>query len=425
MLLIAKVHRRPRCFGGKGGNHRRVLHPAAATAECPGEENHDRSTNRPRDRCRGLLGARLATQLAAETDLRVLGIDATPPVNPIRGLDFIQADVRNPLLVELLRDEGVTTVCHLSFIEAERHSEANFDLNVIGTMKVFGACAQAGVRKVILKSSTAVYGAGPANPAFLTEGYPLNGSRRTGTLRHLLEIEAFCNGFRGQTPGMNVTTLRFANIIGPTANTPMTRFLSTPATPRLLGFDPMLQVIHEDDVIGALAHAVIHDAPGIFNVAAEESMPLSRLTALADKVAMPIFHLAVYWGNPLLSGVGVPVKQFWPIEPDYLRFGWVSDLARMRGVLSFAPQYTGPEAVRAFTARQRIARYVPASKDLVKDEELLGDTLERRRRARAITAETTPAPPSLPAELPPAHVDAQAPLESIDEIEDRTEEVML
>ena len=55
---------------------------------------------------------------------------------------------------------------------------------------------------------------------------------------------------------MTVTTLRFANIIGPTANTPMTRFLSTPATPRLLGFDPMLQVIHEDDVIGALAHAV-------------------------------------------------------------------------------------------------------------------------------------------------------------------------
>jgi hypothetical protein len=140
---------------------------------------------------------------------------------------------------------------------------------------------------------------------------------------------------------------------------------------------------------------------------------------------MPIFHLAVYWGNPLLSGIGAPVKQLWPIEPDYLRFGWVGDLARMRGVLGFAPQYTGPEAVRAFTARQRIARYVPASKDLVKDEELLGDTLERRRRARAISAETAPAPPALPAEPPPAHVGAQAPLESIDDIEDRTEEVML
>ena len=66
----------------------------------------------------GYWGARLAAQLAAESDLRVLGIDATPPTNPIRGLDFIQADVRNSLLVELLRDEGVTTVCHLSFIEA-------------------------------------------------------------------------------------------------------------------------------------------------------------------------------------------------------------------------------------------------------------------------------------------------------------------
>jgi hypothetical protein len=206
----------------------------------------------------------------------------------------------------------------------------------------------------------------------------------------------------------------------------MTRFLSTPATPRLLGFDPMLQVIHEDDVIGALAYAVTHDAPGVYNVAAEEPMPLSRLTALADKVAMPIFHLAVYWGNPLLSGVGVPVKQLWPIEPDYLRFGWVGDLARMRSVFSFTPQYTGPEAVRAFTARQRIARYVPASKDLVKDEELLGDTLERRRRAKAIAAQLAPAQPCPPAE--PPHGDAEALLDNAyetDEPEARAEEVML
>jgi UDP-glucose 4-epimerase len=339
-------------------------------------------------------------------------------------LDFIQADVRNSLLVELLRDEGVTTVCHLTFIEADRHSETNFDLNVIGTMKVLGACAQAGVRRVILKSSTAVYGASAANPAFLSEGYPLNGSRRTGTLRHLLEIEAFCNGFRGQAPGMTVTTLRFANIVGPTADTPMTRFLSTPATPRLLGFDPMLQVIHEDDVVGALAHAAMRDAPGAYNVAAEEPMPLSRLTALADKVALPIFHLAVYWSNPLLSGIGVPVKQLWPIEPDYLRFGWVSDLARMRDVLGFSPQYTGPEAVRAFTARQRIARYVPASRDLVKDEELLGDTLERRRRAKANSTQASPAQPCPPAEpSPPA--DAEAPLENTDEADVTAEEAML
>lgn len=372
----------------------------------------------------GYWGARLAAQLTIEPGLHVLGIDATPPTNPIRGLDFIQTDVRNPLLVDLLRDEGVTTVCHLSFIEAERHSEANFDLNVIGTMKLLGACVQAGVRKVILKSSMAVYGASPANPAFLAEQSPLNGSRRTGALRHLLEIEAFCNGFRGQAPGMTVTTLRFANIIGPTANTPMTRFLSTSTTPRLLGFDPLLQVIHEDDVIGALAHTVIHDTPGIFNVAAEEPMPLSRLIALADKVAMPIFHLAVYWGNPLFSGVGVPVNQLWPIEPDYLRFGWVGDLAQMRGVLGFTPQFTGPEAVRAFTARQRIARYAPATADLVKDELLLGDTLERRRRAKASAAQAAPAQPCPPAKP----IDAEAPFGNTDELDEtavRAEEVML
>ncbi len=365
----------------------------------------------------GYWGGRLAGLLAAQPELRVLGVDAAPPVNPIRGLDFIQADVRNSLLVELLRDEHVSTVCHLAFIEAERHSEPNFDLNVIGVMKLVGACVQAGVRKVVLKSSTAVYGAGPTNPAFLTESHPLNGSRRSGTLRHLLEIEAFCNGFRGQAPGMILTTLRFANIVGPTADTPMTRFLRSRATPRLLGFDPMMQVIHEDDVIGALAHAVAHDAPGAFNIAAEEPMPLSRLIALAGKNALPIFHLAVYWGNPVLSGIGAPVGQLWPIEPDYLRFSWVGDLARMRSILGFVPQYTGPAAVRAFAARRRIARYMPASKDLARDEELLSDTLERRRRARAnAVAEPATEPP------PP---EAAAGFTLIDETEGAAKEEML
>jgi len=334
-------------------------------------------------------GARVASKLLADTEpcdaeYHVIGLDTEPPGREIKGLDFIQADIRNPLFVELMRSEEVHTVCHLALIESSRANEVSFDLNVMGTMKTLGACAEAGVSKVILKSSMQVYGALPANPAFLTEEHPLQALNARLTVRHLAEIEAFCNGFRRQTPEMLMTVLRFASIVGPKADTPLTRFLKQPFAPRLMGFDPLLQVIHEDDVVDALVYAIQNEVPGVFNTAAEGILPLSRLTALAGKTALPLFHPFAYWGNSLMSAANLPAGRYWPIEPDYLRYSWVGDLARMREEMCFTPHYTAEEALREFAGEQRLRRYGPESLEMSYDEERLRDTIERRRRAREL-----------------------------------------
>jgi UDP-glucose 4-epimerase len=335
-------------------------------------------------------GAQVAARLIAESGLNqdigfhVIGIDTEPPKEEIKGLDFIQADVRNPLLVNLLLSEGVDTVCHLAFIESVRPTEAAFDVNVMGTMKVLGACSEAGVRKVVLKSSTAVYGANPANPAFITEDHPLQSKNSYGYTRHQVEIEAFCNGFRRQVPEMTLTILRFANIIGPKADTPMTRFLKEPLAPVLLGFDPLMQVIHEKDVIEALLFAILNDVPGIFNVAAEGVLSLSRLLGLAAKIPLPVLHWFAYLGAGLVNSAGLASGRYAPIELDYLRYPVVADLAKMRDELGFMPQYTMEEAVREFAGEQRLRRYMPESAALAYDEERLRDTIERRRRAREL-----------------------------------------
>ncbi|MCZ7575181.1 MAG: NAD-dependent epimerase/dehydratase family protein [Ardenticatenaceae bacterium] len=330
----------------------------------------------------GDWGARVAARLIAESGCHVIGVDAEPPAEDIKGLDFIQADIRNSLLAELFKAEEIDTVCHLTFLETFQPTEAAFDVNVMGTVKVLGASTQAGVRKVVLKSSTAVYGASPANPAFLTEAHPLKGSHHYGYTRDMVEIEAFCNGFRRQVPGMALTILRFPNIVGPAAETPMTRFLKEPRTPTLLGFDPMMQVIHEDDVVAALVYATVNDVPGVFNVGAEGVMPLSRLTALAGKVAIPILHPLAYWGLGLLGHNSRRLARYAPIEPDYLRYPWIGDLAKMRTSLGFSPRYTADEALREFAGQQRLRRYLPESATRLYDEERLRDTIARRRRAR-------------------------------------------
>ncbi len=327
-------------------------------------------------------GGQVAAQLAAFPDYHVIGLDPERPKQDIKDLDFIQADIRNPLMIDLLRSEMVDTVVHLAITEPQQPSEASFDLNVMGTMKVLGACAQAMVRKVVIKSTTAVYGALPTNPSFLTEEHPLKGSQSYGYTRDMVEVEAFCNGFRRQVPDMIMTVLRFPSIIGPTADTPMTRFLKEVWTPVLLGFDPMMQVIHEGDVLGALMHAVENDVPGVYNVAAEGVMPLQKMMALAGKMPVPIFHLFAYWGANLVGSGALRALRMIPMELDYIRYPWVADLTRMRTEMCFTPHYTAEEALREFAGHQRMSIYKPEAASLAYDEERLRDTIDRRSRAR-------------------------------------------
>jgi UDP-glucose 4-epimerase len=333
----------------------------------------------------GYWGGCVAAQLATQPGCHVIGLDSTIPKGAIDGLDFIQTDLHNPLLDGLLKTAKVDTVCHLAFMECQAPTKTAFENNVMGTLKLFAACALAGVRKIVLKSSTMVYGAFPGNSFYLPEEHPLKGSRTYGYTRDLIEIEAFCNVFRRQSPQVQLTILRFAHIIGPTADTPMTRFLKEPLTPVLWGFNPMMQVIHESDAVGALVHVVNQDVPGVFNVAAVDHMPLERLMAIAGKIPLPVFHLFAYWGSDLRSRLGLQVSRSTPIELDYIRYGYLGDLNRMRTEMFFSPHYTAKEALREFAGHRRILPYLPENKDWINNENGFTRTIGKRRSAQQAT----------------------------------------
>ncbi len=293
-------------------------------------------------------GRRVAAHLLDRPEQRVIGLDTLPPVAPLPGLSFIQADIWEAQLADILRAEQVETLCHLTPLQATRHTEAAFDLNVAGVLKIFAASADAKVRKLILMSSTMVYGARPGNSAFLAEDHALADDAASHAIRDLVEIETFCARFRLQMPEMTITVLRFPGIVGPTADTPMTRFLATRLVPVPLGFDPVLQVIHEDDVVAALAHVVDNDAAGIFNVAAEEAIPLSKLMAQAGRLPLPLPQPTQCQNNPLTRRLRLPT-----LPPDYLRYPWVGALDKMHNVLGFVPQRTAEETLREFADRRQ------------------------------------------------------------------------
>lgn len=360
----------------------------------------------------GYWGSRVATRLLTGTDYAVIGIDARPLPNEIPGLNFIQADFRDPLLADLMAVEEVHTVCHLAFWETGRRSEAAFEHNVMGTMKFFGSCAAANVKKIILKSSAVVYGAQPDNPAYLTEDAPLRGSRRYGYNRYQLETEDFCNGFRRQNPAIQLTVLRFANIVGPTADTPFTRYLGHQSTPVLMGFNPMMQVIHEDDVVSALVHAVIQDVDGTFNVAAQPAMPLKRILSLAGTLPISILHPLTY------SSALNPMQRKMSLEPDYLRYRWTMDTTAMSDTLGFYPEQPADEAVKAFRQQKRLLRQADNPPPKARPETDLLTLIERRRKVKAQQARTNTQVTAMPfmAEVASKNEPAPAGTEEVENV---------
>jgi UDP-glucose 4-epimerase len=203
-----------------------------------------------------------------------------------------------------------------------------------------------------------------------------------GYIRDMVEIESFCRGFRREAQDLILTILRFAHIIGPTADTPMNSYLRQPWSPSLLGFDPMMQLIHENDVVAALVHASYSDAPGLFNVGAEDPMPLNKVRGLAQKPPIAVFHPLLYWSMDLLGRRAFRDSDYPPIDPDYVRYPCVGDLTRMRQDLDFRPHYTAEDALRGLAEHKRLSAQMPESTILAQSAERLGDIIEQRERAR-------------------------------------------
>ncbi len=329
----------------------------------------------------GYWGQRVANRLllasaeksAGTATLRVLGIDRRPPQTAIPGLDFVQADFQNPLIGKLLAAEAIDTVLHLDFLERTSPSESAFEHNVMGTMRFFGMCAEAGVRRIILRSSTVVYGARPGNSLFLPEEHPLRYSRSYGYSRHWGEVEEFCQNFGRNQPQISLTVLRFASILGPTVDSPMARFLRDHRAPSLLGFNPMMQIVHEQDVVDALVYAAREQISGTWNIAAEPVLPLNKLIARSGKVPLPILHPLAY------AAVSVRGRRHFPVELDYLRYPWVASVEKMQRELGWEPVFSAEEAIESFVAHQRVRRYMPDPVARMLDRSSLREFLERSR----------------------------------------------
>ncbi len=305
----------------------------------------------------GFLGSSLLKSLEEDPHYnRIIAIDNRRPPFELKKAKFYRFDLTETLadskLVELLKKEAVETFVHLAFPVSPPHNlEWAHELVSVGSMYILNACAALKVKKVIMASTAEVYGAHPTNPNFLPENHERRGGYKSRFLRDRIEAENQFLKFAKKHPESTVTILRPCTILGPTVKNYKTTFLQRTVLFRVMGYDPLFQFVHEEDVISAFKTAIEKEIPGVFNVVGDGVLPLSRVLKLAGKFAFSVPSPLLYPVVQLLWYGGI--FQAPSSRLDFLKYNSVADGSKARSA-GWSPRYTSFEALQSFLGAQRL-----------------------------------------------------------------------
>jgi UDP-glucose 4-epimerase len=303
-------------------------------------------------------GGRMAQALEAQPDVEmILGLGTKEPKVPLERTEFVRSDQKYSILSRIVRATQVDTIVH-TFLETNSSAVSTrvlHEINVIGTLNLLAAAGGAGssVRKVIVKSSTHVYGAAEQDPTWFREEDTRTGPVRTRLERSLLEVESLVRDFAEDNPHLAVTVLRFANVLGTDIITPISYNLRKRLLPCIAGFDPLVQFVEEDDVVRALEFVTANRVPGFFNVAGEGKLPWSEVASFgtAHLIPLPPFRTRLF-ASPLER---VGAFRFPPEMEGLLRYGRGVDTSKLREA-GFEYRYTSAGTVRSFARANNLRR---------------------------------------------------------------------
>ena len=333
------------------------------------------------------IGSMTAAALEQRSDVEeVIGVDTQPPSRALVRTEFVRADLRNPLVGRVIEASGVDTVVHLGTHTGPTNSGGRArmkELNVIGAMQLFSAAQRSeAVRRVVLKSSTAVYGAAHDDPAVFAEDQRPSELPPDGWGRDAVEVERYAENLAERRPDVGVVTLRFANFLGAEVDSVFASFFALPVVPSVMGFDPRLQFIHERDAVAIIERAVVGDLTGPVNVAAPGVLYLSQAVRLAGRLPVPVPGPLAGLVSGLVRRRGVDAT---PEQLRLMRFGRVADTTRMQREFDHECVYDVREAFEDFVSRRRISGLLDRE-EIGRWEQELYDFIARRGQERFVAA---------------------------------------
>ena len=295
----------------------------------------------------GNLGKALARLL--HTEARLVGIDRRPFREKPKDVDHHEVDIRKKKVDDVFRRRRPDALIHLGIMHDPRmpFTEAH-SFNVLGTQKVLELCVRWGVRKVVVLSSANVYGPRPDNSNFLPEETPLMAADRFSDVRDLVELDMYAQSFMWKHPGIETVILRPVHIVGPTVRNAPSNYLRLARPVVALGFDPMLQLVHEVDVARALVTALKPGVRGVYNVNGPGEVPLSAALAELGRRPVPVPHFLL---RPLLRRLfDARLSSFPPDEIDHLMYLCMVDATRWEQEVGWRPHHGLRETIRSVLA---------------------------------------------------------------------------
>ncbi len=297
----------------------------------------------------GRLGQLLARRLHRQVDTQVIGIDRRAFHRRPKDIEHNRIDLRRKAAEDIFRTHKVDAIFHLGLMHNPRQDQGeHFSWNIVGTQRLFEFAARYHVPKVVLVSSGDVYGPQVDNPAFLSEDAPLLAAQRFAAIRDLIAVDMMAQSYFWKMPELETVVLRPAHILGGVRNA-MSNYLRMARPPTLFGYDPLMQVIHEEDVVSAIVAAARPGLRGVFNVVGPSALPLRQLIAAAGKAPLDLPHPIApmiarrAWTLRLLD---IPAA-----ELDWLRFAATLDGSRASEQLGFEAIYGVRDAVSAALRR--------------------------------------------------------------------------
>ncbi|MCG3174176.1 MAG: hypothetical protein GMKNLPBB_02400 [Myxococcota bacterium] len=327
----------------------------AAAAAAKGTRGRKRPTERTREEhekegyvvitgiC-GNLGRHLARALH-KTE-KIIGIDRRPFKGKPKDIEHYRLDLRRKACEKVFRAHPIKAVFHIGIMHDPRaKTREHHEWNITGTTKLLEYCNRYNIPKVVILSSANVYGPSPDNDTYLGEEAPLMAGARFSEIRDLIEMDMVAQSFFWRNPHVDTIILRPVHIVGREIRNAPSNYLRLDPIPTVMGFDPMVQVIHAEDLVRAMICCLQAKTRGVFNIAGPTAAPLSKIIAITGRRTLPVpGPLFDQW---MKFAWKTRITNFPPPELDYIRYLCTVDGSRAEKELGFKPQYSLTESVRA------------------------------------------------------------------------------
>ncbi len=298
----------------------------------------------------GGLSQRVAAKLLADGN-SVVGIDyreiRTPLPPSLSKLKVHRAHYNKTIIEDVFRHNSFDAVMHLGRAFSLKESVGKrFDLNVVGSQKIMNLALAHKVPSLVVLSTFHIYGAHPSNHIPIAEDEPLRAGVQFPQIADAIQMDNMASTWVYRYPEVRTCVLRPTNIIGPTLHNTLTQFLRLRHVPYLLGFNPMMQFLHEDDLADAIIAAWRGQLIGVYNVTSDETIPWRTAISLTRA---PTFPVLAPMADLFLRATGnVPGYLI-----DFFRYPCVITDRQFRGKVSWFPRHGLEETLWSAVASAR------------------------------------------------------------------------